>query len=170
MALYFSTNSEKIFEIAITCDLALDMTQEEKTAYLKTGEGLKVKEGSNPTFFKIKALSPKEREAVELAAGAYSRSELGRILWSEEPSESREKAYWREALSEVERKALQSYELYISRVYEEMIQASVLEVVGVEGKPYEIIQQIRPDADRIRAMSELILHIQRLSLLGSEGK
>lgn len=170
MALYFSTNSENPFEIAITCDPALDMSSEEKAEYLKTGEGLKVKSGLTPTFFKVKALSPKDREDVETKAGAYVRSELGRILWAEEPSNYKEKAYWRENLNEVERKALSNYEQYINRVYEEMIKAAVLEVVGVEGKPFDIIQQIRPDGDRIQTISELVIQIQRLSLLGNAGK
>ena len=160
MALYFSTNSENPFEIAITCDPALDMSSEEKAEYLKTGEGLKVKSGLTHTFFKVKALSPKDREDVETKAGAYA----------EEPSNYKEKAYWRENLNEVERKALSNYEQYINRVYEEMIKAAVLEVVGVEGKPFDIIQQIRPDGDRIQTISELVIQIQRLSLLGNAGK
>ena len=34
----------------------------------------------------------------------------------------------------------------------------------------EQLQLIRPEAHRIQAVSELVLHIQRISLLGIEGK
>lgn len=170
MALYFSTTTDVQYEVAITCDNDLDMSDDEKALYLKTGEGLKVKEGKEPTLFIIKPLSPKERENVELKAGAYTRSELGRILWSEEPSNYKEKAYWRENLNDIEKNALSNYERYINNVYEEMVKASVIGIKGVKGDVWELIQAIRPDANRIRTISELILHIQRISLLSNEGK
>lgn len=170
MALYFSTTTDIEYDIVITCDSALDMTDEEKSGYLKTGEGLKVKEGMTPTYFKLKPLSPKDREIAETKAGAYTRSELGRILWTEEPNGYKEKAYWRENLNDVEKKALSSYEKYLSNVYEEMVKAGVKSIVGVNGDVWDIIDSIRPDVDRVRTISELVLHIQRLSLLSNEGK
>lgn len=170
MALHFSTTTDVLFPIAITCDSALDMTQEEKNKYIFSGEGLKIKDGATPTYFIVKPLGPKERESAEVRAGAYIRSELGRVLWSEEPSDQKEKAYWRENLSDVERNALASYEAYINRVYDEMIRESVKEIQGVEGEPLALIQKIRPDADRIKTITELVIHIQRLSLLGDSGK
>ena len=42
--------------------------------------------------FTLKALSPAEREQAEIRAGAMTRSELGRLLWSEAPDDPREKA------------------------------------------------------------------------------
>lgn len=170
MALYFSTTTEVQYEVAITCDPALDMNEEEKALYLKTGEGLKVKEGESATLFVIKPLSPKDREGIEVKAGAYTRSELGRILWGEEPADYKQKAYWREGLNDVERKALSNYEKYINSVYEEMIKVGVLSIKGVEGDVYEMIEKIRPDHNRVRTISELVIHIQRISLLSNEGK
>lgn len=170
MALHFSTTTDVLFDVVISCDEALDMTQEEIKIYLQKGGELKLKEGQTPTYFVIKPMGPKERENAEVRAGAYTRSELGRILWVEEPSDLKEKAYWRENLSELERKALSSYEQYINKVYEEMIRESVKEIKGIKGDPLELIQKIRPEADRVRTVSELIIHIQRLSLLGAEGK
>lgn len=170
MALFFSTTTDVHFDIAITCDSALDMTQDEKNIYLKSGEGLKTFEGQTPTYFVIKPMSPKDRENVEIKAGAFTRSELGRMLWSEEPMDIREKAYWRENLSDMEKKAISSYEQYINKVYEEMIKSSVIKIKDLTIDPWDAIQQIRPDADRIRTITELVLQIQRLSLLSNQGK
>ena len=105
-----------------------------------------------------------------MKAGAYTRSELGRILWGEEPADYKQKAYWREGLNDVERKALSNYEKYINSVYEEMIKVGVLSIKGVEGDVYEMIEKIRPDHNRVRTISELVIHIQRISLLSNEGK
>ena len=173
MALFFSTNTDARFEVAITIDPALNtMSQSEKDEYLRTGDNslLKINEGEAPTWFVLKAMGPKDRENAEVSAGAYSRSELGRLLWIEEPKDYKEKAYWRENLTDIEKKALSSYELYINRVYEEMVKGSVIEVKGSGDKPWDLLQSIRPDAYRVKAVSELIFHIQRLSLLSDEGK
>jgi hypothetical protein len=170
MALFFSTTTDITYDVVITCDPALDMSEDEKSSYLRTGEGIKIKEGQVPTYFVIKPLSPKERENAELKAGAYTRSELGRILWSEEPNDYKEKAYWRENLNEMEKKALANYEKYISNVYEEMIKASVISIKGIDGDVWENLEKIRPDQYRIRTISELVLHTQRISLVSQEGK
>lgn len=170
MALFFSTTTDIQYEVAITCDPALDMNEDEKASYLRTGEGLKIKQDQVPTYFVIKPLSPKDRENAELKAGAYTRSELGRILWSEEPNDYKEKAYWRENLNDMEKKALANYERYISNVYEQMIKASVIAIKGVDGDVWENIEKIRPDQYRVRTISELVLHTQRISLVSQEGK
>lgn len=172
MALHFTTNAKLQYEIAITTDPALNMNDDEKISYLNTGDNglLKIKEGQEPTFFVIHALTPSDRETAELKAGAYTRSELGRILWVEEPSNYKEKAYWREALSDMEKKALSDYESYLNRVYSELVKASLIEIKGVAGDPWDLIQMIRPDSIRLKAISELVYHIQRLSLLSEEGK
>ena len=69
----------------------------------------------------LKALSPAEREEAEVKAGAYTRSELGRLLWVEAPSETKERARWHHALTDDERQAMSDYQAYLSRVYIEMV-------------------------------------------------
>ena len=114
-------------------------------------------------------MSPSEREQAEVQAGAYSRSELGRMLWVEAPTNTNERARWHHALTNDEREAMASYEAYLSRVYLEMIRASLIKIDGEEAS-LEQVQNIRPDSFRVRAISELVAHIQRISLLGIEGK
>ena len=50
-----------------------------------------------------------------------------------------------------------------------MIKASLKKIDGEEAS-LEQVQAIRPDSFRVRAISELVAHIQRISLLGIEGK
>jgi hypothetical protein len=117
----------------------------------------------------LKPLGPADREAAEIRAGAFSRSELGRYLWIEAPTDAHKKARWHHGLSIEEREALASYEAYISRVSIEMIRESLVEIDGHEGT-VEMIQDIRPDSFRISTITELVLHIQRASLVGDSGK
>jgi hypothetical protein len=169
--LNFSTSSKTIIDIVITCDPSLDMTDEEKLFYLKGQRSLlKIKQDQKPTIFKIHALSPSQREEAEIKAGAYTRSELGRFLFLEQPNELREKAYWHEALNEREKKALSEYNAYLNRVYQEMVKASLIEIEGLDGDPWILIQSIKPDSIRLQTVSELITHITSLSLLGDLGK
>jgi len=73
--LSFSTSSLTTIEVAITCDTALDMADQDKVLYLKGQRNLlKCKDGQSPTLFVLKALSPAEREEAEVKAGAYTRS------------------------------------------------------------------------------------------------
>jgi hypothetical protein len=154
MALTFLTSEDQTIDIVITCDKALEASDEQKKTYLSSGklEDLGSVEGA--TKFTIKALS---------------RSELGRLLWVEAPVDPSERARWHHALSDDEREAMASYEAYLSRVYLEMIKASLLSIDGEEAS-LEQVQAIRPDSFRVRAISELVAHIQRISLLGIEGK
>jgi hypothetical protein len=46
----------------------------------------------------------------------------------------------------------------------------VIEIVGISGKPWDLIQSIKPDHVRVQTISELVAHISNLSLLGDEGK
>jgi hypothetical protein len=169
MALTFLTSEDQTIDIVITCDKALEASDEQKKTYLSSGklEDLGSVEGA--TKFTIKALSPSEREHAEVQAGAYSRSELGRLLWVEAPVDPSERARWHHALSDDEREAMASYEAYLSRVYLEMIKASLVSIDDEEAS-LEQVQAIRPDSFRVRAISELVAHIQRISLLGIEGK
>jgi len=68
-----------------------------------------------------------------------------------------------------EREAYADYEAYISRVYIEMIRESLVSIDGEPGT-IEMIQQIRPDGMRVTTITELVLHIQRASLVGDSGK
>lgn len=61
------------------------------------------------------------------------------------------------------------YQAYLSKVYIEMIRSSLTHINGEEAS-IEQIDMIRPDNHRLTAISELVLHIQRISLLGIEGK
>jgi hypothetical protein len=170
MALHFSTSSSLEHKVVISIDPALDMTSEEFSVYLKNGGDYKCLENQEPTVFVVKALSPKQREAAEVAAGAYKRSELGRYLHATEPSTTKEKAEWHNNLSDAEKQAYFDYGQYINRVYEEMIKVACVRIEGVEGNPIDLIQNIKPEAHRISTITELVIHIQRLSLLGDQGK
>ena len=168
--LTFLTSSEQTIDIVVTCDSEVMATTEQRQAYLQSGDlGDLGEVGKSATRFTIKALSPAEREEAEVKAGAYSRSELGRMLWVDAPTDPKEKARWHHDLSEDERTAMADYQAYLSRVYIEMIRASLTHIDGQEAS-VEQVDMIRPDSDRLTVVSELVLHIQRISLLGIEGK
>ena len=168
MAISFLTSTEVEVDVYLTMDESIELTEEQRSTYLSKGifEG-KVKEGA--TVFKLKALSPSDREEAEVRAGSYTRSELGRILWIESPSDDKEKATWHHSLSDEEKQALGSYQAYLNRVYVEMIRSSLVSIDGNEAS-VDQIQMIRPESHRVQAITELVLHIQRLSLLGDSGK
>jgi hypothetical protein len=50
-----------------------------------------------------------------------------------------------------------------------MIRGSLVHIDREEAS-VEQLNMIRPDSHRIQVISELVLHIQRISLLGIEGK
>lgn len=170
MALTFLTSADLSIDIVVTCDKEVKCSDEQRSTYLSSGDlndlG-EVKESA--TRFTIKALSPSEREEAEVRAGAYSRSELGRILWVESPSDTQEKARWHHALTDDERTAMADYQAYLSRVYTEMVRSSLTHIGG-EPASVDQINLIRPDGHRLTVMAELVAHIQRISLLGIEGK
>jgi len=170
MALNFLTSSKQTIDVVVTCDSEVSSTTEQRSAYLSSGDlGDLGEVGANATRFTIKALSPSEREEAEVKAGAYSRSELGRMLWLEAPNDPKEKARWHHNLEDSERVSMADYQAYLSRVYLEMIRASLTHINGEEAS-VEQVDMIRPDSDRLTVISELVLHIQRISLLGVEGK
>jgi len=68
-----------------------------------------------------------------------------------------------------EKEAYGSYQAYLNRVYLEMIRSSLIKIDGEEAS-LDQVQMIRPESHRVQAISELVLHIQRLSLLGDSGK
>jgi len=170
MALSFLTSSEQLIEVVTSVDPAVKATPDQVSAYLETGDKSRLDDvGDDATHFTLKALSPSEREEAECKAGALTRSELGRLLWSEAPDDAEEKARWHHALTSEDREAMSDYQQYLNRVYIEMIRSSLVSIDG-EQVSVEMIQQIRPESHRVQVISELVLHIQRISLLGIEGK
>lgn len=169
MALSFLTSSEQTQEVVVTCDPEVTASAEQRSAYLESGDLSALGEIGEATRFTLKALSPSEREDAEARAGALTRSELGRLLWTEAPTAERERAEWHHALTDDERLAMANYQAYLNRVYQEMINSSLILIDGV-GADAEQLQLIRPEAHRIQTVSELVMHIQRISLLGVEGK
>ena len=170
MALSFLTSSEQTIEVVITVDPAVDASPDQVSIYLETGDQTKLNSvGDDATRFTLAALSPVEREEAECRAGALTRSELGRLLWSEAPNDAEDKARWHHALTPEDREAMSGYQQYLNRVYIEMIRSSLVSIDGEQGN-VEMIQQIRPESHRVQVISELVLHIQRISLLGIEGK
>jgi hypothetical protein len=112
--------------------------------------------------------SPEQMQAYLEAGDAYTRSELGRILWLDAPSDEREKARWHHELAEDEREALASYQAYLSRVFVEMVRVALVEI---DDQPAgDMIDRIKPESHRLQVISELVQHIQRISLLGVSGK
>jgi len=169
MGLSFLTSSSQTLEVVVTCDPSIECTDDERSKYLDTGDMLHLKIGDGATTFTLKALSPAEREQAEIRAGAMTRSELGRLLWSEAPDDLREKAVWHHGLSDDEREAMSQYQQYLTNVYNEMIGASLVSIDDVDAT-LEQLQMIRPESHRVQTISELVLHIQRISLLGDQGK
>jgi len=170
MALSFLTSSEQTIDVVTTVDPAVEASPDQVSIYLETGDQSKLNiVGNDATTFTLKALSPVEREEAECRAGALTRSELGRLLWSEAPDDAEEKARWHHALTPEDRSAMSDYQQYLNRVYIEMIRSSLVSIDGEQGN-VEMIQQIRPESHRVQVISELVLHIQRISLLGIEGK
>lgn len=165
----FATDAAQEVEIVSTVDPAVQGNDEDKASYLRTrDEGLLQTEGA--TRFVVRALTPSQREAAEVAAGVYRRSELGRQLWLAQPDDPDGRARWQHQLPDDEREALGSYEGYLARVYREMLRAGLVRIVGHDGDPLELVDLIRPDHHRQLLCSELVAHIQALSTLPPEGK
>ena len=170
MALHFLTSSNESIEVVVTCDSSVEATEEQRNDYLNSGSLDDLGNvGEDATKFKLKALSPSEREEAEVRAGAYTRSELGRLLWVEAPTEPKARAVWHHGLTDDEREAMSDYNAYLQRVYIEMIIGSLTHINGEEAT-MSMVNKIRPDSNRIQTISELVMHIQRISLLGIEGK
>jgi hypothetical protein len=169
--LKFSTTTTIEIKIAVSCDPALDMTPAEISAYLQGDfDSLKIKQDQAPTYFFIKPLSPADREEIEIKAGAYTRSELGRMIYLDQPDDQKERAYWHDALSDQEKNAFAQYQSYLNRVYAETAKKALVKIEGFDGSAWDAIQSIKPDAHRILTIAEIVAHTQRLSLLGDSGK
>jgi len=170
MALSFLTNADHTVEVVVTCDPEVEADESQRSAYIQSGDLSALGSVSEQaTRFTLKALSPSEREDAEVRAGALRRSELGRLLWSEAPIDSAERARWHHALTDDEREAMSGYNSYINRVYVEMLRAS-LQLIDGEETSVDQLELIRPDSHRTDTISQLVLHVQRISLLGDQGK
>jgi hypothetical protein len=170
MALNFLTSTDQSITVVVSCDSDVKASDEQKANYLQSANMSDLEHvADTATRFTLKALSPSQREDAEQRAGAYTRSELGRLLWVEAPTDRAERARWHHNLSDDERHAMSDYQAYLNRVYYEMIRASL---THINDKPATLddIQNIRPDDNRSNTISELIVHIQRISILGTEGK
>lgn len=170
MAFIFATSTDQTVEVVSTVDPSVIGTEEAKVEYLSTRDESLFDSTEGATRFTLRALSPQAREDAEVEAGAYSRSELGRILWTEQPDDPKERARWQHDLPEDERRALGEYNRYLSRVYREMLRAGLVSIEGHDGDPLELVDSIRPDHHRQVLMGELVAHIQALSLLPPAGK
>ena len=170
MALSFALSADIQISVWVTCDKSVSCDEEARSTYLSTGDLSGVSIGDDATEFIIKPLSAHEREQTEINAGAHTRSELGMFLSNQKPSDLEDRARWHDALTLDERSALAQYDQYLSRCYDELVRSSLIEIVGAEGSPFEIIQSIRPENHRQLAIIELVCHIQRLSLLGDKKK
>lgn len=168
MALSFLPDSDMTIEVVVSCDPAVKCSPEQYSKYIETGDLSALESYEGATLFKLRALSPSDREQAEVKAGAYTRSELGRILWLDAPSDDREKARWHHALAPDEREALAMYQGYLSRVFVEMVNVSLVEIDGEQAS--DMIDRIKPESHRLQVISELVQHIQRISLLGVAGK
>ena len=170
MALSFLTSSDLTLDVVVTCDPSVTCNDEQRDKYLETGDLNELDNvGDEASRFTLKALSPAEREQAETAAGALTRSELGRLLWNQTPDNDIERANWHHQLSNDERSALADYQNYLNRVYLEMIRIS-LQSLNDEPVDVDQLQLIRPEAARLQTITELVLHVQRISLVGIEGK
>ena len=105
--LRFLTDSSQTVEVVTTCDPEVLCDDTQRQLYLESGDIEALESvGEGATCFTLKALSPSEREQAEVRAGALQRSELGRLLWSEAPSSSTDRARWHHELSDDEREAM----------------------------------------------------------------
>lgn len=166
----FATDATQEIEVVSIVDPAVQASEEAKTSYLKSRDESLLESTAGANRFVLRALTPPQREAAEVAAGVYCRSELGRQLWMQQPDEPTERARWQHALPEDEREALGSYEGYLSRVYREMLRAGLVRIIGHDGDPVELLDSVRPEHHRQLLFQELVAHIQNISTLPLEGK
>ena len=170
MALRFSNTADIKLEVVITSDESVTCTPEQAQAYLTEGDKSGFIIGDDATVFIIKPLTLEERERAEVRAGAHTRSELGRFLHDQKPSENEEFARWHHDLRDDEREALGKYQAYLNKCYYEIVRSGLVEIKGHEGDAYEALMTISPEAVKVASLMELVCHIQRLSLLSEDEK
>jgi len=170
MALRFSNTADIKIEVVITSDESVTCTPEQAQAYLTEGDKSGLIIGEDATIFIIKPLTLEERERAEIRAGAHTRSELGRFLHDQKPSDAEEYARWHHDLRDDEREALGKYKAYLNQCYYEIVKSGLVEIKGLEGSAYDALMTISPEAVKVASLMELVCHIQRLSLLRDDEK
>ena len=169
MSLTFTTSTTDHFKIVISSDPSVHMDDSQKTKYFTHGELDGVQVDDDATWITLKPLSIQDREQAEIKAGAFTRSELGKLLFVEAPSNTRERAIWHNRLTDEEKEALAKYEQYQNKTYCEYVRASLV-AINDEDASFEMINQITPESSRITAITEIVLHLHRVSTLGNQGK
>ena len=165
MALRFLTSSDMSIDIVVTCDDAVECTEAQRSQYLETGElGALDVVRDDATRFNIKALSPAEREQAEANAGALTRSELGRLLWSEAPDNTTERAKWHHGLDDDERVAMSEYQQYLNRVYVEMIRAALVSIDGDPADDHQLQMIRRIQMQNLKKLLQFLFQTMLLML------
>lgn len=169
MALTFTTTTTDHFKIVISSDPSVHMNDSQKTQYFINGELEGVQIDEDATWITLKPLSIQDREQAEIKAGAFTRSELGKLLFVEAPSNTRERAIWHNQLTDEEKEALAKYEQYQNKTYCEYVRASLV-AINDEDANFDMINQITPESSRVTAITEIVLHLHRMSTLSNAGK
>lgn len=170
MALRFSNTADIEIEVVITSDESVSCSEESAKLYLREGDKSGLTIGEDATIFIIKPLSLEQREQAEIRAGAHTRSELGRLLHDQKPSDFEEYARWHHQLEEDEREALGKYTEYLNKCYHEIVRSGLVKIKGLDGDAFTLLSNISPDQVRVATLMELVCHIQRVSLLTDDEK
>lgn len=170
MALRFSNTADIEYRVYSTSDESVSCSSEAAQLYLSEGDesGLEISEEA--TAFIIKPLSLQDREKAEIKAGSHTRSELGRLLNEQKPADPTEFAIWQHELSDDEKRALSTYQMYINQCYYELVRAGLVKIEGIDEDPFEALMKVQPESVRIGTLMELVCHIQRVSILKEDEK
>jgi hypothetical protein len=164
----FNTSTRHTFKIVVSTDSSVQMTEEQKKNYFNTGNLDDIQVDQNASWFTLRTLSIADREQAEIKAGAFTRSELGKLLWVEAPNDTRDKAVWHNRLSDEEKEALAKYEKYLDRSYLEYAKASLV-AINDEEVNSDILDNLSP-ADKSNVIYEMVIHLTRESTLSEAGK
>ena len=164
----FNTSTRHTFKIVVSTDSSVQMTEEQKKNYFNTGNLDDIQVDQNASWFTLRTLSIADREQAEIKAGAFTRSELGKLLWVEAPNDTRDKAVWHNRLSDEEKEALAKYEKYLDRSYLEYAKASLV-AINDEEVNSDILDNLSP-ADKSNVIYEMVIHLTRESTLSEAGQ
>jgi len=170
MALRFSNTADIEYTVYSTSDESVKCSPEQAQRYLSEGDDVGFEISDEATAFIIKPLSLQDRERAEIRAGSHTRSELGRLLNDQKPIEPEAFARWQHALTDDEKRALATYQMYVNQCYYEIVKSGLVKIKGVEGDAFEALMQVQPESVRIGTLMELVCHIQRVSILKEDEK